>query len=716
MNKILLAVLLLQSFVFSAYADVSFGRKVDGTFMPGKVAPTNYIKNPFCETKTTTPGLISPGTDSSYETGTGLEGHSCDFTAGSVGDKIFWTTNTLGIGGACEAKVTWSGNASHLKAYITNGSGTMLGSATTLSNAANYPNSIGEVTLNYQTCTNGVRVYVEVVSTSANVAKFGVSYGKATNIGTADVKAPTYTTLTSGSGTYTTPAGVTRLEIQMVGGGGGGGGSSTSTANNGGSGGTGGSTTFGTSLLTATGGGGAAGASIGGVGGVGTINSPAKGYSFAGGGGLPGMLVTPSSSYASGGSGASSYFGGAGSGGYPVGAGAAAKSNTGSGGGGGASGPTVDVRSGSGGAAGAYINAVIDTPVGSYSYAVGTGGTGGAAGTSGYVGGGGAEGIIIIKEIYGPQPVVQASQSADLLGTIFYTRKSTCPTNALLLDGGTIPAQYSALIAHLGTSTLDDLRGIFVRGAGTGAAISGITYSGTLGTRQGDQMQGHWHTIDAAMLVGGQTTTATNLGLATGSAYNNVGRLADSSPNNNTNTVTAPRTDGTNGTPRTGTQTHPANISLTPCMWAVSNPVPLIPQSVQYDTTVKADGVNGVTSIDEGTYTPSITNNVNIQLATAYTWQYLRVGKTLTVWGALAIDPTSASTSTGMDFSLPTFVPNNFTTAYQCAGTSSNNGSANERNGRISTVGSSKTVQLRFTAGTYAGVDDQFVHFTCRLQ
>lgn len=186
MKNIFLAALFFAVQIFSiAQADVSFGRKVDGTYMPGKVAPTNYIKNPFCETKTSTPSLISPGVDSSYTSGTGLEGHSCDFTAGSVGDKIWWTTNTLGVGGACEAKVTWSGNASHLKAYLADGSGNMLGSATTLSNAANFPNSIGEVTLQYQVCTPNARVYVEVVSTSADVAKFGVSYSKATNVGPA---------------------------------------------------------------------------------------------------------------------------------------------------------------------------------------------------------------------------------------------------------------------------------------------------------------------------------------------------------------------------------------------------------------------------------------------------------------------------------------------------------------------------------------------------
>ena len=64
---------------------------------------------------------------------------------------------------------------------------------------------------------------------------------------------PTVQKFTSGSGTYTTPSGVTWIEVEMVGGGGGGSGSAldSGTAGNGGSG---GNTTFGTSLLNAGGG------------------------------------------------------------------------------------------------------------------------------------------------------------------------------------------------------------------------------------------------------------------------------------------------------------------------------------------------------------------------------------------------------------------------------------------------------------------------------
>ena len=42
------------------------------------------------------------------------------------------------------------------------------------------------------------------------------------------------------------------------------------------------------------------------------------------------------------------------------------------------------------------------------------------------------------------------------------------------------------------TFNIPNLAGVFPRGAGS-QTISAISYSGTLGTRQGDQVQGHYH-------------------------------------------------------------------------------------------------------------------------------------------------------------------------------------------------------------------------------
>jgi microcystin-dependent protein len=148
-------------------------------------------------------------------------------------------------------------------------------------------------------------------------------------------------------------------------------------------------------------------------------------------------------------------------------------------------------------------------------------------------------------------------------GSVYHFASSTAPTGFLICNGDAVPngagtvqgvtADFSALYAIVGTTygvagTLPDLEGVFIRGTGS-QAISGITYSGTLGTKQGDAMQGHFHGAQtgaggAAFTVSGPNTTMYFGGTGTGS----------------------PTTDGTNGTPRTGSETRPANIALLPCI------------------------------------------------------------------------------------------------------------------------------------------------------
>lgn len=211
---------------------------------------------------------------------------------------------------------------------------------------------------------------------------------------------PTIQRFTSGSGTYTTPAGVKYIKVKMVGGGGGGagGGTSAGTAAT-----AGGSTTFGSSLLTA--GGGAAGgwATTSGVaGGSPTVNSPAVALvSVSGGrGGASSFNGSNTNLYPAPVDGGVSFFGGSGNGGGPNTAGQAALVNTGSGGGGGNTNNTTANYSGSGGGAGAYIEAIITSPSSSYSYAVGAAGSAGGAGSNGFAGGAGGSGIIIVEEYY----------------------------------------------------------------------------------------------------------------------------------------------------------------------------------------------------------------------------------------------------------------------------------------------------------------------------
>lgn len=215
-------------------------------------------------------------------------------------------------------------------------------------------------------------------------------------------KTPTIQKFTSGSGTYTTPAGVLYIEVEMVGGGGGGSGSGTAagTAST-----DGGNTTFGTTLLAANGGAhgvnGFVGSSVA-AGGTASLGSGPIGLALQGGSGSGyGYDAGNVTVYQAGGAGGASALGGNGGGGYQQGIGGSGVTNTGGGGGGGGDVTSVTPSvAGSGGGAGGYVKAVITSPSATYSYTVGTGGTAGGAGTNGFAGGAGGSGVIIVWEYY----------------------------------------------------------------------------------------------------------------------------------------------------------------------------------------------------------------------------------------------------------------------------------------------------------------------------
>jgi hypothetical protein len=210
---------------------------------------------------------------------------------------------------------------------------------------------------------------------------------------------PHVTRLTSGSGTFSVNPSTVYMRVRAVGGGGGGAGSGVGgTATSGGGG---GNTTF--NALTANGG----GAGVQGTGAGATGGSASGGGSWVlvaalqgGSGGGAGALDSISECYPYGGQGGASAFGGGGYAGAAANAGGSAPANTGSGGGGASSNNGGQRNCGSGGGAGGYVEAIINSPATSYSYAVGAGGGGGGAGSGGTTGGAGAAGIIIIEEYY----------------------------------------------------------------------------------------------------------------------------------------------------------------------------------------------------------------------------------------------------------------------------------------------------------------------------
>jgi len=297
--------------------------------------------------------VASPGIQFSSDAQTGF------FRANT--DVIGISTNNIHVAGFSSAGLLLNGS--------TSGTTTLTTGATTTSYTLTLPSAAPSV---------GGQV---LSATTGGVASW-------INAPTPAYTAPSVQRFTSGSGTYTTPAGVVYIRVKMVGAGGGGFGANGSAT----SGGTGGNTTFGSSLLTTTGGVGASGVLSPGGGGTATLNAPALGSRFPGAEGNGGQQTTPSAGTLTGGSGGGTPFGGAGRSGANA-AGGNAQVNTGSGGGG--AGSIGNQNSGAGGGAGAFIEAIIPSPSATYAYAVGAGGAAGGGVTAG---GAGAAGYIEVTE------------------------------------------------------------------------------------------------------------------------------------------------------------------------------------------------------------------------------------------------------------------------------------------------------------------------------
>lgn len=167
----------------------------------------------------------------------------------------------------------------------------------------------------------------------------------------------------------------------------------------------------------------------------------------------------------------------------------------------------------------------------------------------------------------GPQKVLQGPSGP--VGEIIAFGSLTPPTGFLYCDGTAVSrTTYSDLFKAIGTTygvgdgsstfNLPNLQGVFARGAGS-QTISGTSYTGTLGASQGDQFQGHYHNKAAI--------DDTNYRLLNISSSGGVDSN-DGAPNfttvgaSNALNITSPSTDGVNGTPRTGSETRPANVAV----------------------------------------------------------------------------------------------------------------------------------------------------------
>lgn len=77
-------------------------------------------------------------------------------------------------------------------------------------------------------------------------------------------------------------------------------------------------------------------------------------------------------------------------------------------------------------------------------------------------------------------------------------------------------------------------------------------------------------------------------------------------------------------------------------------------------------------AITTGTYTPTLTSVLNISGSSASVCSWVRVGNVVTVFGAISVGATAASTATQIGISLP--VASNFSAAENCGGVAASGG------------------------------------------
>jgi phage-related tail fiber protein len=99
------------------------------------------------------------------------------------------------------------------------------------------------------------------------------------------------------------------------------------------------------------------------------------------------------------------------------------------------------------------------------------------------------------------------------------------------------------------TFNVPDLRGEFVRGWDDSR---GVDSGRAIASSQTDAFQGHWHELRAD--GSGAGAGGGYMGLQSGGAS----LMAQA--------VKAPNSDGTNGTPRTASETRPRNVALLACI------------------------------------------------------------------------------------------------------------------------------------------------------
>lgn len=117
-------------------------------------------------------------------------------------------------------------------------------------------------------------------------------------------------------------------------------------------------------------------------------------------------------------------------------------------------------------------------------------------------------------------------------------------------------------------------------------------------------------------------------------------------------------------------------------------------------------------TISTGTYTPTLTNVLNSDASSVYgTFYYQRIGNQVTVTGVISIDPTSATTQTQVDISLP--IASDLAQFWQLTGQAAANATVNtvEAGAIVGDVTNNRAI-LAFLSGSFTGVGDYTIRFT----